>query len=70
MDLGSFARAAGAMDISNAVATCHIADLEGRLGTRLLRVAVANRVRPGQVYGTCSPDPRRARGRRTNGDCT
>ena len=28
-DLGSFARAAGAMDISNAVATRHIADLKG-----------------------------------------
>src|SRR6266702_734281 len=35
-DLGSFARAASAMDISNAVATRHVADLEGRLGTRLL----------------------------------
>ena len=33
-DLGSFARAASAMDISNAVATRHVADLEGRLGTR------------------------------------
>jgi DNA-binding transcriptional LysR family regulator len=35
-DLGSFARAAAALEISNAVATRHVADLEGRLGTRLL----------------------------------
>ncbi len=30
-DLGSFVRAANAMDISNAVATRHVADLEGGL---------------------------------------
>jgi DNA-binding transcriptional LysR family regulator len=35
-DLGGFARAASALRISNAVATRHVADLEDRLGTRLL----------------------------------
>ncbi|OLL30715.1 LysR family transcriptional regulator [Burkholderia sp. SRS-W-2-2016] len=35
-DLGSFVRAAGALDISTAVVTRHVADLEARLGTRLL----------------------------------
>lgn len=33
---GSFARAAQILDISNAVATRHVADLENHLGTRLL----------------------------------
>ena len=51
-DLGSFARAAGAMDISNAVATRHIADLEGRLGTRLLNRTTRSLslTESGQVY--------------------
>ncbi|NML31068.1 LysR family transcriptional regulator [Paraburkholderia antibiotica] len=35
-DLGSFVRAAGAMELSSAVVTRHVADLESRLGTRLL----------------------------------
>ncbi|WP_341315505.1 LysR family transcriptional regulator [Paraburkholderia sp. IMGN_8] len=35
-DLGSFVRAAGVLDLSTAVVTRHVADLEGRLGTRLL----------------------------------
>ncbi|WP_144138586.1 LysR family transcriptional regulator [Paraburkholderia sp. BCC1884] len=35
-DLGSFVRAAGALDMSTAVVTRHVADLETRLGTRLL----------------------------------
>ncbi|WP_434109730.1 LysR family transcriptional regulator [Paraburkholderia caffeinilytica] len=35
-DLGSFVGAAGALDISTAVVTRHVADLEARLGTRLL----------------------------------
>ncbi|MFM0482445.1 LysR family transcriptional regulator [Paraburkholderia strydomiana] len=35
-DLGSFVRAAGALDLSTAVVTRHVADLEARLGTRLL----------------------------------
>ncbi len=35
-DLGSFARAAQAMDVSGAVVTRHVAGLEGRLGARLL----------------------------------
>ena len=35
-DLGSFARAATTMDLSNAVVTRHVADLERRLGARLL----------------------------------
>ena len=51
-DLGSFARAASAMDISNAVATRHIADLEGRLGTRLLNRTTRSLslTESGQVY--------------------
>src|SRR3954470_23822543 len=36
VEQGSFARAAQAMDMSNAVVTRHVADLEGHLGTRLL----------------------------------
>lgn len=35
-DLGSFVRAAGALALSTAVVTRHVADLEARLGTRLL----------------------------------
>ena len=35
-DLGSFVRAAGALDLSTAVVTRHVADLEARLVTRLL----------------------------------
>ncbi len=51
-DLGSFVRAANAMDISNAVATRHIADLEGRLGTRLLNRTTRSLslTESGQVY--------------------
>jgi DNA-binding transcriptional LysR family regulator len=51
-DLGSFARAANSMDISNAVATRHIADLEGRLGTRLLNRTTRSLslTESGQVY--------------------
>jgi DNA-binding transcriptional LysR family regulator len=36
VEQGSFARAAQALDMSNAVVTRHIADLEAHLGTRLL----------------------------------
>ncbi len=36
VEQGSFARAAVAMDMSNAVVTRHVADLESHLGTRLL----------------------------------
>src|SRR6202012_5793068 len=51
-DLGSFAGAASAMDISNAVATRHVADLEGRLGTRLLNRTTRSLslTESGQVY--------------------
>ncbi|WJF90131.1 LysR family transcriptional regulator [Paraburkholderia bonniea] len=51
-DLGSFARAASSMDISNAVATRHVADLEGRLGTRLLNRTTRSLslTESGQVY--------------------
>ncbi|MGF6772109.1 DNA-binding transcriptional LysR family regulator [Paraburkholderia sp. GAS199] len=35
-DLGSFVGAANALDLSTAVVTRHVADLEGRLGARLL----------------------------------
>ncbi|KMQ77154.1 Transcriptional regulator, LysR family [Candidatus Burkholderia pumila] len=51
-DLGSFAQAASAMDISNAVATRHVADLEGRLGTRLLNRTTRSLslTESGQVY--------------------
>jgi DNA-binding transcriptional LysR family regulator len=51
-DLGGFTRAASAMRISNAVATRHVADLEGRLGTRLLN-RTTRRLSPtesGHVY--------------------
>jgi DNA-binding transcriptional LysR family regulator len=36
VEQGSFARAAQALDMSNAVVTRHVADLEGHLGARLL----------------------------------
>lgn len=36
VEQGSFARAATAMDMSNAVVTRHVADLEAHLGTRLI----------------------------------
>src|SRR5246127_5944803 len=36
VEQGSFARAATLLDLSNAVVTRHVADLEGHLGTRLL----------------------------------
>ncbi|MFC5429294.1 LysR family transcriptional regulator [Paraburkholderia denitrificans] len=51
-DLGSFARAAAAMDISNAVVTRHVADLESRLGTRLLNRTTRSLslTESGQVY--------------------
>jgi DNA-binding transcriptional LysR family regulator len=51
-DLGSFARAAGAMEISNAIATRHIAELEGRLGARLLHRTTRSLslTESGQVY--------------------
>jgi DNA-binding transcriptional LysR family regulator len=51
-DLGSFARAASALDISNAVATRHVADLEGRLGARLLHRTTRSLslTEAGQVY--------------------
>ncbi|TAM00977.1 MAG: LysR family transcriptional regulator [Paraburkholderia sp.] len=51
-DLGSFARAADAMDISKAIATRHIADLEGQLGTRLLNRTTRklSLTEPGEVY--------------------
>jgi DNA-binding transcriptional LysR family regulator len=35
-DLGSFVRAAGALELSTAVVTRHVADLEARLATRLI----------------------------------
>ena len=48
VEQGSFARAAQAMDMSNAVVTRHVADLEEHLGTRLLnrttrRLSLRNR---------------------------
>lgn len=51
-DLGSFARAAMTMDMSNAVVTRHVADLEGRLGTRLLNRTTRSLslTESGQVY--------------------
>jgi DNA-binding transcriptional LysR family regulator len=51
-DLGSFARAATSMDMSNAVVTRHVADLEGRLGTRLLNRTTRSLslTESGQVY--------------------
>jgi DNA-binding transcriptional LysR family regulator len=36
VELGSFARAGALLEISNAVVTRHVADLESHLGTRLL----------------------------------
>ena len=36
VEQGSFARAAAQLDLSNAVVTRHLADLESHLGTRLL----------------------------------
>ena len=36
VEQGSFARAAKVMELSNAVVTRHVADLETHLGTRLL----------------------------------
>lgn len=51
-DLGSFARAADAMDISKGSATRQIADLEGQLGTRLLNRTTRkiSLTESGQVY--------------------
>lgn len=51
-DLGSFAKAASTMDMSNAVVTRHVADLESRLGTRLLNRTTRSLslTESGQVY--------------------
>jgi DNA-binding transcriptional LysR family regulator len=51
-DLGSFAKAASMMDMSNAVVTRHVADLESRLGTRLLNRTTRSLslTESGQVY--------------------
>lgn len=51
-DLGSFARAAAQLDMSNAVVTRHVADLEGRLGTRLMNRTTRSLslTEAGQVY--------------------
>jgi DNA-binding transcriptional LysR family regulator len=51
-DLGSFARAATTMDLSNAVVTRHVADLERRLGARLLNRTTRSLslTEAGQVY--------------------
>ena len=51
-DLGSFAKAATQLDISNAVVTRHVADLEGRLGTRLMNRTTRSLslTESGQVY--------------------
>jgi DNA-binding transcriptional LysR family regulator len=51
-DLGSFAKAATHLDLSNAVVTRHVADLEGRLGTRLLHRTTRSLslTEAGQVY--------------------
>jgi DNA-binding transcriptional LysR family regulator len=51
-DHGSFAKAASFLDISNAVVTRHIADLEARLGTRLLNRTTRSLslTESGQVY--------------------
>ncbi|WP_207004606.1 LysR family transcriptional regulator [Trinickia mobilis] len=51
-DIGSFVGAANALDVSNAVVTRHVADLEGRLGTRLLNRTTRSLslTEPGQVY--------------------
>lgn len=49
---GGFARAANMLDISNAVATRHIADLENKLGTRLMHrtTRCLSLTESGQVY--------------------
>jgi DNA-binding transcriptional LysR family regulator len=51
-DLGSFAKAAAHLDVSNAVVTRHVADLEGKLGTRLLNRTTRSLslTESGQVY--------------------
>ncbi|MCY0386865.1 LysR family transcriptional regulator [Robbsia sp. Bb-Pol-6] len=51
-DLGSFARAAAQLDMSNAVVTRHVADLEGRLDTRLMNRTTRSLslTEAGQVY--------------------
>ena len=51
-DLGSFARTASAMSISTAVVTRHVADLEERLGTRLLNRTTRSQslTESGRVY--------------------
>lgn len=51
-DQGSFARAATQLDMSNAVVTRHVADLEGRLGTRLMNRTTRSLslTEAGQVY--------------------
>ena len=51
-DLGAFTKAAAQMELSNAVVTRHIADLESKLGTRLLHRTTRSLslTEPGQVY--------------------
>ncbi|TKC89212.1 LysR family transcriptional regulator [Trinickia terrae] len=51
-DVGSFVGAANALDISNAVVTRHVADLESRLSTRLLHRTTRSLslTESGQVY--------------------
>jgi DNA-binding transcriptional LysR family regulator len=51
-ELGSFARTAGAMGVSTAVVTRHVADLEQRLGTRLLNRTTRSQslTESGRVY--------------------
>jgi len=51
-DLGSFAKAAAHLDVSNAVVTRHVADLESKLGTRLLNRTTRSLslTESGQVY--------------------
>jgi DNA-binding transcriptional LysR family regulator len=51
-DLGSFAKAAIHLDVSNAVVTRHVADLESKLGTRLLNRTTRSLslTESGQVY--------------------
>ncbi|SDH37258.1 DNA-binding transcriptional regulator, LysR family [Paraburkholderia phenazinium] len=51
-ELGSFARTAGVMGISTAVVTRHVADLEERLGTRLLNRTTRSQslTESGRVY--------------------
>ncbi|HCE10337.1 MAG TPA: LysR family transcriptional regulator [Oxalobacteraceae bacterium] len=52
VEQGGFARAANAMDLSNAVVTRHVADLENHLGTRLLNRTTRklSLTETGQVY--------------------